>query len=383
MAILSAGCDTPPVATAVTRPGDPLPGLTEAEMGRFLLGKAVFERLATEEEGLGPLFNAPRCSACHESPTTGGTSAVRVVKAASWEPDPGRCDLLHELGGDNFQTSATALLVGSGLGPEVVPPQANSRASVLAPTLYGLGLVEAIPQEVLDELADPDDADGDGISGRTGADEDGVPGRFGRKGEVSSLRLFIDTALRFELGFSTPDHPREETVNGTPVPPEADPMGEPEIDDRGIDLLTDYIRFLAAPSRRLPDPGPARDSVDAGERLFGRVGCDGCHVPELRTGRDDTSALSRVAVPLYSDLLLHDLGPELAGVCAPGAAPAEHRTSRLWGIGLRDEFLHDGRARSLEDAIRYHGGEASASRTAFQALGAGDRRRLVRFLESL
>lgn len=381
--LLAVGCETPSEPPTNSRPGDPLPGLADAEAGRFLLGKAVFERLATEEEGLGPLFNAPRCSACHEDPTSGGTSSIRVAKAAVWDPEIALCDLLHEEGGDNFQSSATALLQRHGLGPEVVPPQANSRASVLAPTLYGLGLVEGIPAEALAALADPDDRDGDGISGRRGVNEAGTPGRFGRKGEVPTLRGFVDTALRFELGFSTPDHPREETVNGTPVPAAADPMGEPEIDDRGIDLLTEYLRYLAAPPRRWPDPGPIRDSLMAGEALFGSVGCAGCHTPALTTGPSAVPALDRVEVGLYSDLLLHDLGPELSGVCGPGAAPTEHRTARLWGLGLRTEYLHDGRARTLEEAVGFHGGEATASRAAFEGLDPGDRRRLIRFLESL
>ena len=383
LALLAAGCEAPPPPSATARPGDPLPGLGDAETGRFLLGKAVFERLATEEEGLGPLFNAARCSACHEDPTSGGTSAIRVAKAAIWEPELARCDLLHDQGGDNFQSSATPLLLSHGLGPEVIPPEANARASVLAPTLYGLGLLEGIPVGSLAALADPDDRDGDGISGRLGVDGAGTPGRFGRKGEVPTLRGFVDTALRFELGFSTPDHPREETVNGTPVPAAADPMGEPEIDDRGIDLLTEYLRYLAPPPRRWPEPDPSRDSVVAGEGLFGSIGCAGCHTPTFETGPSQVPALDRVEVALYSDLLLHDLGPELAGVCGPGAAPTEHRTSRLWGLGLRTEYLHDGRARTLQEAVGYHGGEAAASRAAFEALTPEDRRRLILFLESL
>jgi CxxC motif-containing protein (DUF1111 family) len=160
-------------------------------------------------------------------------------------------------------------------------------------------------------------------------------------------------------------------------------MGEPEIDDRGIDLLADYIRYLAPPARRPYEAGPLRDSVTAGEDLFGEVGCADCHTPALKTGRSEVSALSRVDVPLYSDLLLHDLGPELAGVCGPGAAPTEHRTARLWGLGLRTEYLHDGRAGTLEEAVSLHGGEAAASRAAFDGLATDDRRRLIRFLESL
>lgn len=377
------GCEAPSESSTAARPGDPLPGLGDAETGRFLLGKAVFERLATEEEGLGPLFNAARCSACHEDPTSGGTSSIRVAKAAIWEPEAARCDLLHEQGGDNFQSSATPLLLSHGLGPEVIPAEANSRASVLAPTLYGLGLVEAIPPSELEALADPDDRDGDGVSGKLGVDRTGTSGRFGRKGEVPTLRGFVDTALRFELGFSTPDHPREETVNGIPVPAAADPMGEPEIDDRGIDLLTDYLRYLAPPPRRWPASDALQDSIRAGEDLFDRVGCADCHTPVLATGPSDIAALDRADVPLYSDLLLHDLGSDLAGVCGPGAAPTEHRTARLWGLGLRSEYLHDGRARTLEEAVAFHGGEAAASRATFDGLTPGERRRLIQFLESL
>jgi CxxC motif-containing protein (DUF1111 family) len=160
-------------------------------------------------------------------------------------------------------------------------------------------------------------------------------------------------------------------------------MGEPEIDQRGLDLLTEYVRYLAPPAPRLPEPGPLRDSVVAGEELFLDLGCGSCHVPVLETGPHEVPALSRVRVPLYSDLLLHDLGPELTGVCGPGAAPTEHRTARLWGVGLRRVFLHDGRAPTLEDAIEAHGGEAETTRAAFRDLAAADRRRLIRFLESL
>ncbi len=376
------GCDRPAPAPMTDRPGDPLPGLGERETGRFLLGQAVFERLATEEEGLGPLYNAPRCSGCHDDPGSGGTGSLRVVKATRWDPETARCDLLHEEGGDNIQQFATPLLQAQGLGPERIPEHANARATVTAPTLYGLGLVEAIPLETLQSLEDPGDRDGDGISGRMGTDAGGRVGRFGRKGEVSTLQGFIDTALRFELGFSTPAHPREERLNGIPVPAAADPMGEPEIDQRGLDLLTEYVRYLAPPAPRLPPPGPLRDSVVAGEAIFRDIGCGSCHVPVLETGPHEVPALSRVRVPLYSDLLLHDLGPALAGVCGPGASPTEHRTARLWGLGLRGVFLHDGRAPTLGDAIEAHGGEAEGTRAAFRDLPAADRRRLIRFLES-
>lgn len=379
--VLALACGPEDRAGPRPAPGEPLPGLAESQTARFLLGKAVFERLATEEEGLGPLYNATRCSDCHDQPTTGGTGDIRVVKATRWEG--GRCDLLRDEGGDNIQQAATPRLLGLGLGPETIPARANRRASVRPTSLYGLGLMEAIPLETLEALADPDDSDGDGVSGRLGRSEEGRPGRFGRKAEVTTIRDFVDSALRFELGFSTPEHPVEERLNGRDLPPGADPMPEPEIDARGVDLLTEYIRYLAPPPRQVLPTGPRADSVAGGESLFEDVGCTDCHVPALETGRHRVAALSRQDVELYSDLLLHDLGAELAGVCGPGATPTEHRTAPLWGLRDQQSFLHDGRADSLSDAIALHGGEAAHSLAAFQALSAGDQRLLLLFLASL
>jgi CxxC motif-containing protein (DUF1111 family) len=356
-------------------------GLDEGQVGRFLLGRAVFERLATEEEGLGPLFNAPRCSDCHEVPAIGGISHRAVVKATRWEG--GRCDPLTEQGGDNVQQFATPLLLALGLGPELVPPEATHVSNVMATPLFGLGLLEAIPQEAIAALADPDDRDGDGISGRMGTTAEGSPGRFGRKADFALLHDFVDHALRVELGFTTPDHPWEERVNGVEIPAGADPMGEPEIDERGVALLTEYVRYLAPPPRRIPADPLEAQAIAAGEELFRAVGCVGCHVPEMHTGPHPVEALSRVAVPLYSDLLLHDLGEEMEGVCATGASPSEHRTAPLWGLGGRPIFLHDGRAASIAAAIAFHGGEAAAARAAFAALSQEERVQLLAFLASL
>ncbi len=165
-------------------------GLSTGERGRFLLGRALFERLATADEGLGPLYNQERCSDCHDQPAVGGsgTQRVRVLKATRFAD--GRCDLLHGEGGDNIQRRATDLLVAHGMGPEEVPAAATATALMTAPSLLGLGLIEAVPDTVLAERADPDDLDG---------------------------------ALRFELGFTTPGHPTEEARNGVPVPADAAP----------------------------------------------------------------------------------------------------------------------------------------------------------------
>ena len=358
-------------------------GLGTGERGRFLLGRALFERLATADEGLGPLYNQERCSDCHDQPAVGGsgTQRVRVLKATRFAD--GRCDLLHAEGGDNIQRRATDLLVAHGMGPEEVPATATATALMTAPSLLGLGLIEAVPDTVLAERADPDDLDGDGISGRLPRLPDGRTARFGRKGDASTLEDFVDTALRFELGFTTPGHPTEEARNGVPVPADADPMPDPEIDAPTLRHLTEYVRFLAPPAPAPPPAGAARDTLAQGAALFGQIGCTSCHRQELRTGSSAAATLARQTFRPYSDLLLHDMGAELADVCGADAAPGELRTAPLWGLRYRDRLLHDGRAEDVPAAVSAHGGEAAGARDAFHALPDDARRAIIRFLRSL
>jgi CxxC motif-containing protein (DUF1111 family) len=270
-----------------------------------------------------------------------------------------------------------------GIEYEVVPPAATGQASVTGPALFGLGLVDAIPEATILANADPEDADGDGISGRAVRVPDGRLGRFGRKNEVASLLAFVETALRVELGLTTPQNPVEETVNGSPLPDGTDPMPEPEIDGRGLEILTDYVRFLAPPTPEEPASPAIRDSLEAGERIFGEIGCGTWHFPSMATGQAESNALSAKPVALYSDLLLHDMGPELADVCGPEASPSEYRTARLWGLRHRTLLLHDGRASRPLEAIAYHGGEAEVARSAFSGLPEDQQALLLRFLASL
>ena len=282
-ATLLAGCDNPSSAPAPAL-GDPVAGLDAGAQGRFLLGRALFERLATPDEGLGPLFNAERCSDCHDQPVTGGGGIrIRVVRATRFAE--GRCDLLEAEGGDNIQQRATDLLAAHDLGPERIPPSATATARVTAPALFGLGLIDAIPDAVLLEAADPDDRDGDGISGRLPRLPDGRSARFGRKGDAHGLQDFVISALRFELGFTTPSQPDEIAVNGHPVPPAADPARDPEIDAVALGQLTDYMRFLAPPAPADLPSATARDSVARGEAIFRQIGCISCHRQEMRTAR--------------------------------------------------------------------------------------------------
>lgn len=382
VAILGAvGCrpDPPP---PTPEPGDPLPGLSDLERGRFFLGRALFERVTAPEEGLGPLYNAERCSDCHESPSVGGAgTAVPVLKATRFVD--GHCDLLVSLGGDNIQLRATELLREHGLGPEEIPSGATDSVRVDAPPLFGLGLIEAIPDSVLERLEDPDDRDGDGVSGRLPRTPDGRVARFGRKGDAADIAGFVDTALRFELGLTTPAHPVEETRNGTTVPSGADPAPDPEIDARGVGLLADYVRFLAPPTPEPPPPGPGADSVARGAVVFREVGCARCHVPELTTGESETEALRHRTLRPYSDLLVHDLGGGETDVCGRDVGPGEYRTAPLWGLRHRTRYLHDGSATDLLAAIARHGGEARTARDRLLEGPPDDRAALLKFLSSL
>jgi CxxC motif-containing protein (DUF1111 family) len=380
LCLLVLACGNTGAATVAREPGQPLPALDDARAGRFLLGKAVFERLVVPDEGLGPLFNAERCSSCHDVPAAGGTGNLLVTKATRYEN--GECSLLEAEGGDNIQQRATPLLSAHGIHNEKVPASATARSLATAPPLFGLGLIEGIPEKEILSRRDENDADGDGISGRAGSAADGTLGRFSRKSDIATLEGFIDTALRFEIGLTTPAHPVEETVNGQPLPADADPAPDPEIGADGIALLADFIRYLAPPVREIVS-GAASDTVIRGERVFDRLRCAACHTPTMRTGRSEAASLDRVHADLYSDLLLHDMGEDMADVCGHGASPSEWRTAPLWGLRFRARFMHDARASSPHAAILAHGGEARTARDAFDALPADAKRDLLRFLATL
>lgn len=354
--------------------------MEEAE--RFAAGRTLFDRVFDPAEGMGPLFNENQCSACHTSPASGGTGEQLVLKATRFEP-PLTCHLLAEEGGENLRRRVTPALAAHGFGAEPPPSGATERARFTTPFLFGAGLVEAIPDEAILRNADPDDADGDGISGRPGRTVDGRLGRFSRKAEVATLLDFTDSALRFEMGLSTALTPVE------PVPPhlghlaDIDPTPEPEVDRETMDLITDFVRFLVPIRRRVPEDPGLRATVRRGERLFHQVGCERCHTPAFRTGRSEVEALDRKRVELYSDLLLHDMGDGLASVCGLSATPTELRTQPLAGIRHRRIFLHDGRALDPRDAILAHGGEARGVRDAFAALPRTIQEDLLRFLDTL
>jgi len=361
--------------------GDPLRGLSAAERDRFNRGRAVFDSVFTPATGLGPLFNASACAECHEDPVAGGTGDEVERHATAFHPGgSGRpCDELIAVGGPVFQKRVTpALHAALGIDSEPVPPQATAIAARTTPDIFGFGLLDAVPDSVILAYADPDDSDRDGISGRPNRFFDGRLGRFGRKALVPALREFNDGAFAAEQGITTPAVPVEETVGGRPLPPGVDPTPDPELSAAATDLLDAFVRLLAPPA-------PERLSREArqGRDAFASVGCDRCHVPVLRTGDSPIPALRHREVAAYTDLLLHDMGPELADICLGLATPSEFRTEPLMGVRRMARFLHDGRATTLEQAIELHAGEAARSRDRFRTLPAEQRAALVAFLKTL
>lgn len=372
-----AGCSEPPPAAAI---GEPIAGLSATEMDRFRAGAALFDSVFTDATGLGPMFNENQCSACHTDPKSGGTGEQLLLRAATIDAD-GRCDALHDRGGDNVRTRATRVVTAAGIDREPVPAGATDTGRFQAPFLFGLGLAEAVPQDRLEAMADPQDENRDGISGRIGRDESGRPARFGHKAEFATIEDFVAGALAMEMGVTSPHVPVERTF--VALPDDADPAADPEVDSITVARLGDFVRFLAPPPPIGSDDPAIRDEIRRGEREFERIGCTACHAPRLRTGRSDVSALDRKTVALYSDFLLHDLGPGLADVCGISADASELRTQPLAGLAYRARYLHDGRARSIDAAVRTHGGEATAARTMFENLPFDARQAILRFLANL
>jgi CxxC motif-containing protein (DUF1111 family) len=390
---LLAGCDA--ILTAAPDAGDvmdgPVDGLTSAEAAAFAEGDARFEERFAPAVGLGPIFNNVSCAACH-----GGDGRGRVPPEFSNVVQ--RLDGVYaEAYGEGSATVERRAIAGAE--PETVPVGA-AVSNRLPPPVFGLGLIEAIPEETILALADAADADGDGISGRAhwvtpapwvpatevGSGAGPRLGRFTRKARVSSILEQVADAYHKDMGITSDFLSAENENRRAAVPTHAvDAVVDPEIPAEVIQQVVFYVRTLAPPAAGEMTPRRLE-----GEAEFHAIGCAACHVPELRTGPSRIAALADRPVRLYSDLLLHDLGPALAdGVADGDAAPGEWRTAPLWGLRVMRDFLdgeafllHDGRARTVEEAILLHGGEAAGARERFAALAAGARAALLDFVES-
>ena len=387
--LVTMGCDR--IMTETPKAGDdfesPLHGMSHDQNAVFALGDENFERAFTVREGLGPIFNNVGCAGCH--PADGrGTPELGFFRFSR------EGDTAMDLGGPQHQDKAIP-----GVPVEMLPGGVD-RTFRMPPPVFGMGMIEAIPVETILSRADPDDRDGDGISGRPNMVQapnfvpeshiGGGPGlqvgRFSRKAQISSLLHQVAEAYHQDIGITSDFIPVENPhpqAGGVAI---GDLVADPEISAATVLQTVLYVRQLVPPRR-----GPITPPVEQGEGVFAMIGCASCHVPTTRTGHSSIPQLSGIDVNLYSDLLLHDMGAELADNRPDGdATGSEWRTTPLWGLRLVKDFLngkafflHDGRTSELDEAILFHGGEASAARDRFAGLSKEDRRALLAFLKSL
>lgn len=401
--------------------------LTNEDRRLFEVGDSFFTQnwvtapaSTDKRDGLGPLLNAQSCSSCHlrdgrgdpDGNSPGLLFRLSVPDGDTTAPDPNYGDQFQDrsiLGVPAEGTVRTIYVEETGsyadgttytlrrpvhefddlaYGELSVDIQISPR---LSPPVIGAGLLEAIPEEDIVANADPDDDDGDGISGRPNYVADLVTGgeslgRFGWKANVPTVEQQVAHAFNGDIGITNPllvDQP----CTGPQVECAAAlDGGNPEIELDLFNAVTFYNSTLAVPARRnLDDPG-----VIEGAGHFVDLGCASCHTPRHTTGEHEIAALANQVIFPFTDLLLHDMGAGLADGRPDGlASGTEWRTPPLWGLGLNEVvnghtfFLHDGRARSFEEAILWHGGEAEASADGFKALSSEQRATLIEFLESL
>ncbi len=362
----------------------PVEGLSEAENLRFLRGDVAFnDEVFTPATGLGPLFVATSCGSCHAGDGKGHPFSTLTRFG---QTDASGNQYLH-LGGPQLQHRALP-----GFRPENIPPGATF-TKLTPPANTGLGLLEAVPDAGLLAWADPEDADGDGISGRPNwidlpqylsprpdalAQNGRYIGRFGKKAAVYDLLQQTANAYNQDMGIASLYEPFD-TYAGHEI--------DPEVPTQTVHDVVFYLQTLKTPLPRYQ--GAAE--VEAGRQLFTQIKCGACHRPTMQTGTSPIAALSNRAIFPYSDLLLHDMGPGLDDGYTEGTAgTSEWRTPPLWGLGLSKNsqggayyLLHDGRAKSIEEAILLHGGEAANSSEKFRQLNDAEKKQLITFLESL
>lgn len=398
----------------------PAANLSEESLAKHLEGDITFGDVfvtppAPRNPGLGPLFNNVSCESCHIKngrgiPEFGNTGLrslglVRISDPEGTPAVPGGNPPVQGLGNQiqdhatfGFEPEAEVMLEWEEIAGEYPDGAAYSlRRPVLTiilangeplgsdiqtsmrlpPPVIGLGLLEAISDETLLDMADPYDEDGDGISGRPNMVWNSITsataiGRFGHKASVPNLRLQAANAYLEDMGVSSPERPGDDAV--------------PEIDEETLELTTFYTQTLAVPLRLDTDD----PDVERGEGTFYDLGCNLCHRSIVETGEHAIPELSNQVIQPFTDLLLHDMGEGLADNRPDFQATGrEWRTPPLWAIGLTERvlgvqnFLHDGRARTLEEAILWHDGEAKNSKDGFMNLPEKDRERLIKFLNSL
>lgn len=406
-----SGGDATRMETSRNSFGLPAPTLTNKQRRLFERGDSFFTQnwvtapASTDaRDGLGPTFNAQACSSCHvldgrgfPPDPTGDTPRLGLLLRISVPgsdpvtgaplPVPGYGDQLQDRSNQGIPAEGSVGLVYEDVSgtyadgtsyvlrkptytiedPAFGPLPDDAMISPrLGPQLVGVGLLEAVPAEAVIAGADPDDEDGDGISGRPNMVWDGrtqrtVLGRFGWKANTSTIEQQVADAFLGDLGVTSDLRPDQNCPDPQTECAAAPTGGEPELTTSRLEAVTFYNRTLAVPAmRNTTDP-----EVLAGARIFRDIGCAACHTPTMHTGDSPVDALANQTIHPYTDLLLHDMGPGLAdGRPDFLATGSEWRTPPLWGIGLIEAvngqrfLLHDGRARDIAEAVLWHGGEA-------------------------
>ncbi len=362
----------------------PVDGLNYEENRRFLAGDVAFnDEIFTTQTGLGSVFVATSCGSCHAGDGK-GTPFTTLTRFGQIDSTGNK--FLH-LGGPQLQNRALP-----GYTPEQIPAGATF-SKFTPPANTGLGFIELVADADILSMADPLDANGDGISGvpnwnflpsfispfPNAISQNGkYIHRFGKKAAAYNLLHQTVNAYNQDIGITSSFLPTD-VYTGLDI--------DPEVTDLTINNVVFYLQTLKAPiQRNQNDP-----EVIQGKNLFIQTGCENCHRESLKTGPSPIAALSNKTFHPYTDLLLHDMGPELNDGYTEGSAlPQEWRTPPLWGLGLSPNsqggqyfLLHDGRAQSIEEAILLHGGEALASRNKFNLLPATEKSLIIKFLKSL
>lgn len=418
----------------------PLPNLGFAQNGIFKTGNSFFTKdwviapaSTTARDGLGPLFNAPSCARCHgrdgrgRPPLSPEEEPVALLFRLSI---PGETEDNSPKPDPNYGGQFNNFSIG-GIGDEEVLAEGSIQVTYtetqgtyddgstyslripnyeftnlaygdlheeimisprVGPQMIGLGLLEAINEENILSHEDPDDDDNDGISGKANfvwdvENETETLGRFGWKANQPSLKQQVAGAFLGDIGITSSLFSNENCTASQLECQNTTNGGEPEIEDSLLDAVVLYSSSLAVPIRRNFD----NVEVLRGKALFSALNCTSCHTPSFTTGSDHPiEALHNKKIRPYTDLLLHDMGADLADNRPDFLANGnEWRTPPLWGIGLFQTvnnhtfYLHDGRARNLEEAVLWHGGEAENSRNQFKSLSQSDREALISFLNSL
>ncbi len=362
----------------------PIEELTSAERILHLKGDAAFAQSFNSETGLGPLFVATSCQSCHSSDGKGHPFTT-LIRFGQWDSTGNH---YIDKGAPQLQNRAIP-----GYLPEELPT-GISYTKLIAPAVTGLGYIDAVSDADILNLADPNDANGDGISGvvnwisipnyvipRTDAIQNTngkYIGRFGKKSAAYDLLMQTSLAYNQDMGIVSAN---EAIDTYTKL------ESEPEINLQTLFETVFYLKTLKVPPVRNADD----KEVVEGKQLFMNAGCASCHKQELKTGNSSIEALSNKSFFPYTDMLLHDMGNGLDDGYTEGSAKTyEWRTPALWGLGLTPKsqggnyfLMHDGRAKSIQEAILLHGGEATKSISNFSNLNDADRLKLLKFLENL